>query len=87
MMKPILLFLLLFSFNVMAADVFPGFESEKEIPVADNENKGEKVASEVNPQLEVNRRLDDQRANAIEQRTFDNLKRPTVHGGGKFKGK
>ena len=76
-MKAIFLLIVLFGFNAMAADVFPGFESAK--PTTDSvpaETKSEKFGSEPKVNLEVNRRLDEQRARAVEQRTFDNLKHP-----------
>ncbi|MBO5997611.1 MAG: hypothetical protein J6P93_03710 [Alphaproteobacteria bacterium] len=73
-MKKIFLLLMFVSFNAMAADVFPGFESSKELPPAETESKSEKFGSDTNPELVVKRNLNEQRARAFEQKTIDNLK-------------
>ena len=76
MMKKIFLLIVLFGFNAMAADVFPGFESAPQTDSVPTENKP--ITYESNPKAEVDRKLQEGRAMAIEQKTFDKLDHPHV---------
>ena len=65
----------------MAADVFPGFESAKTPETVSANSEQEKFGQDADPKLEVNRRLQEQRATAIEQKAIKQIETPGIHHG------